>query len=222
MFFYDFFRWIGVITGLPAQWLYFTRKIYYEDKSVQGRRVKGGALIISNHFCPLDFVLNVALFFPRKLFVVASEDAFRNDLMRFLMKFWGGIEANRKTKSVRFIIESVKTIKEGHLVQIFPEGHNTPDSNIHPFYPSYIAIASRANAPIIPVISDGNYGLFKRVHLMIGKPIYLKDYIDAEKYSKEDILKLNDLIFQKVLSLRAELDRRIQADRKPRKDTPTQ
>lgn len=209
----EMFRWIGVVTGYPFKCLYFKNKIYYENEKAT-RRVKGGALIISNHFNPLDYVLNVFIFFPRKLYVVASEHAFKNAFLRFGMKFWGGIEADRVTKSMRFIPQSIKEIKKGHLVQIFPEGHNTDDGTIKPFYPSYLLIAHMAKAPIVPVISDGNYGIFKRVHMIIGEEINLSQYHTTKKITKEDIAELNDIIYQKVLSLRAELSLRIENDGK--------
>lgn len=212
-FLYDIFRWIGVITGYPFQCLYFKTKIYYESPNVS-KRVRGGALVISNHFNPLDYVLNVFVFFPRKLYVVASEHAFKNAFLRFGMKFWGGIQANRVTKSMHFVSESIREIKKGHLVQIFPEGHNTDDGTIKPFYSSYLLIALKANAPIVPVITDGNYGLFKRVHLMIGESIDLASYLSGPKATREDITRLNEIVYQKVLALRRELDVRVKADKK--------
>lgn len=210
---YEIFRWIGVITGYPFKWLFFKNKVYYENENVP-KRVRGGALVISNHFNPLDYVLNVFIFFPRKLYVVASEHAFKNAFLRFGMKFWGGIQANRVTRSMRFVSQSIREIQKGHLVQIFPEGHNTDDGTIKPFYPSYILIALRANAPIVPVITDGNYGLFKRVHIIIGEAIDLTEYISSPKATKDDIARLNDIVYEKVLQLRKKLALRIEKDRK--------
>ena len=216
---YDFFGYVGIITGFPVQWAYFTRKVYYEDRKAQGRYIKGGALVISNHYNPLDYVSNVGLLFPRKPDIVASEHAYKNKLQAFGMKFWGGIKCDRRTKSMRFIPESVKRIQRGRIVQIFPEGHNTPDGTIKDFYGSYILIALRANCPIIPIVSDGNYGLFKRLHVIIGKKIWLRDYLEHEKYTRDDIDRLNTLVRNHVLELREELDRRVEADRrKGRKD----
>ena len=212
---YEIFRWIGVITGYPFKWLFFKNKVYYESENAP-KRVKGGALIISNHFNPLDYVMNVFIFFPRKLYVVASEHAFKNAFLEFGMKFWGGIQANRVTKSMRFVSQSIKEIKNGHLVQIFPEGHNTDDGTIKAFYPSYILIALKADAPIIPVITDGNYGIFKRVHLIIGEAIDLNQYISSPKATKDDVTRLNDIVYEKVLQLREELNLRIEAEGKKR------
>lgn len=214
---FAFFRHLGIITGYPAQWIFFKRKTYYEDKASQGRRIRDGALVISNHFNPLDFVCNVFVVYPRKLNVVASEHAFKNRFLAFGMRFWGGIQANRITRSMRFVDQSAEVIRQGGLVQIFPEGRNTPDGLIHPFKPSYIAIALRANAPIVPIITDGNYGLFKRTHVLIGKKINLFDYLESEQYTRADIYRLNEIVYQKVLDMKADLDRRVAEERSPKR-----
>ena len=60
-------------------------------------------------------------------------------------------ETNGVVTSVRNL--SNELIKKGQLVQIFPEGRNTPDGKIHEFKQSYIVIAHRANAPIIPIVA---------------------------------------------------------------------
>ena len=204
--FYAIFRWIGVITGYPFKWFFFKTKVFYEHGKYSQRSFGEGALVICNHFNPLDYVLNVFLFFPRKLNVVASEFAFMNPFFNFGMKFWGGIQANRITKSMSFVKESIKLIKKNQMVLIFPEGHNTDDGTIKPFYPSYILIALKSNAPIIPIITDGNYGLFKRTHVMIGEKIYLTDYLKDGKYTKSDIYQLNETIYKKMLELRERLE----------------
>ena len=58
----EFFRYFALIPGWLYHWIFFTPKTYYEDKSVQGKRVKGGALVRSNvpgddrpRFLPLPF-----------------------------------------------------------------------------------------------------------------------------------------------------------------------
>lgn len=211
--FYDFFRWVALILGQPFIRLLFKTKVYYEDKESQGKYIKGGALIVSNHFNLLDFVLTMFLVCPRKLCVVASEFAFRNPFMRFCMKFFGGIEANRITKDKSFVPKSVEQIKKGNLVQIFPEGRNSPDGKIHPFYKSYLAIPLDAKAPIVPIVTDGNYGIFKRARVIVGKKIDLWDYMDSDTYTREDFTRLNEIVFNKVIELREELEKHKETER---------
>lgn len=212
-------RWVGILTGWPAQLVYFKRKVYFQNKKVQGRRIKGGALVISNHYNPADFVNNTFLLFPRMLYVVASEYAFMTPGLKVGMKFFGGIETDRNIHGMSFIHQGAALLKKGKLLQIFPEGHNTEDGLIHPFYPSYLVLALMGNAPIIPVISDGNYGLTKRLHVIIGEPIDLRDHFPGGKYTQEDLDRVNQRIYEHVLQLRQLLDEKVAADRRNRKES---
>lgn len=204
---YDIFRIIGLITGYPFQLLFFKRKTYYVDKK-NTHLFRGGKLIVSNHFSMLDYVLTSFVVFPRKLNVVASEMPFKNKLLRFGMKFFGAIEANRETKNMSFINKCADVLKKGQLVQIYPEGQNTPDGKIHEFKPSYTLIAHRANVPIVLIISDGNYGIFKRTSVIISEEIDVSKFIDvnAKTTKKEERLALNNYIHKRALELIEELE----------------
>jgi len=212
---YAIFRMIGLITGYPVQLLFFKRKTYYEDKK-STHLFKGGKLIISNHFNFFDYVLTSFIVFPRKLNAVCCEEPFRNKLLVIGMKFFGAIECNRETRCMRFMDASADVIKKGQLVQIFPEGRNTPDGKIHEFKRSYLIIAHRAKAPIVPVVTDGNYGLFKRAHVMIGKEIDVSQFFSTDKPFplREELERANEYVFGKVLELRDELERLKQSKRK--------
>ena len=155
---FSFFRWYAIINAYPVQLLLFKRKTYYENKAVQGKKIKGGALVISNHYNFFDYVLNMFMLLPRKLNVVAGEIGYCNKLVAWGTRCFGGIKCDRIMKSMRFIDESVAILKKGKLVQIFPEGHNSYDGEMDKFKPSYIMIALRAKVPIVPIITDGNYG----------------------------------------------------------------
>lgn len=205
--FYEIFRIIGLVTGYPIQLLFFKRKTYYVDKK-NTQLLKGGKLIVSNHFGMLDYVLTSFVVFPRKLNVVASEMPFKSKLLRFGMKFFGAIEANRETKNMSFINKCADVLKRGQLVQIYPEGKNTPDGKIHEFKASYTLIAHRANVPIVLVITDGNYGLFKRTSVIVSEEIDVSKFMDVNSKTtkKEDRERLNNYIYTRALELRAELE----------------
>ncbi|MBQ9783647.1 MAG: 1-acyl-sn-glycerol-3-phosphate acyltransferase [Clostridia bacterium] len=214
----EFFRWLALITAWPAQLLFFKRKTYYEDRSVQGRIVKGGALIISNHYCVLDYMMNLFLFPGRKLYVVLAELVYkRGKFYHWAMPIFGGIRSDRDVMGMRFIDDSVAVLEKGKIVQIYPEARNTDDGLIHAFKPSYILIALRADVPIIPVIIDGNYGFTKRAHVIIGKPIRLSEHCSSLNPGREEIVALNDMVQSKVQALKNELDRRIAEKKKKRK-----
>ena len=213
MILFDIFRWFAIIQGFWLYWLFFKRKTYYEDGNSRhkARRFKGGKLIISNHKSVLDFMLNMYVVLPRKLWVVASEHAYRNKLQGFGMKFFGGIPCDRRIRSMRFMEQSAEVLKRGGLVQIFPEGMERYDGIVGPFFQSYLVIAHRGNAPIIPIVTDGNYGFFKRTHILIGNEINVRDYIktDGPIIPREELAAANEIIHEKFLALKADLDARV-------------
>lgn len=216
---YYLFWWLCIITGYPFQLLLFKRRTFYEDKSVQSLKIKGGALIISNHCHFYDYMMNMFAVTPRKLNVISSELGFKNKLLAFGMRFFGGIQANRETRSMRFMDTAAEVIRKGKLVQIFPEAKITDDGTIKPFKHSYIVIAHRANAPIIPIVTDGSYGFSKRASIIVGKPIYVSDYVKTDRRTptREELAYVNEIIYSKVLSLRQELEEKKAATKKKRK-----
>lgn len=217
-FVYEFFRWFALITGWPIQLVAFTRKTYYEDRRVQSRFVRGGALVISNHYSVCDFMVNLFLFPFRKLHVVywSQNEKRHSPWIRLGMKFFGGIASDRDAMAMRFIDDSVRVLRRGGLVQIYPEAHITSDGEMHAFKPSYVLIALRAGVPILPVMIDGNYGLFRRAHVIIGKPIDPWSLCASDDPTREELEEINRVIFERSRALKAELDRRV-AEEKHRK-----
>lgn len=216
---YEFFRWVAIITCIPFQFCLFTRKTYYEDGARRRPWKKGGALIITNHFNFLDYLMSMFVVLPRKLNVVAGEDPFKSKLLTFGMRFFGAIKADRTTKNMRFMDVAADVIRRGQLVQIFPEGRNTPDGKIHEFKKSYIVIAHRANCPIIPIVTDGAYGFHKRARIIVGKEIHLSDYITStgRTPTREELNAANEAIHRHVLELREEIERRKELEKAERR-----
>ena len=62
---------------------------------------------------------------------------------------------------------------------------------------------------------DGNYGFFKRTHILIGNEIDVKDYIKTEGpiIPREELAAANEAIHERFLALKAELDARIEAEK---------
>ena len=146
--------------------------------------------------------------FPRKLCAVTAEAPFKYKFIRFGMKFFGAIQCNRETKSMKFIDEAVEVLKKGKLVQIFPEGHNTPDGKIHEFKRSYLVIAHRAKVPIVPIVTDGNYGLFRRASVIIGKEIDVAPFFTSDRPfpPRVELDRANAYVYSRILALREELE----------------
>lgn len=195
------------ITGLIPFLLIYKPKIFYEEGNRRTNRVKGGALIVSNHYLFMDYPMTMFHWLFRRTHCVMLEYVFGfSRFLRFCTECIGGISAERDTKGMRFMDESVRCIKKGRLVQIYPEAQNTTDGKIHDFKPSYVLIALRSEAPIIPFILDGNYGVFKRAHAIVGRPINLSDYCSSPDPTREEIESLNCFVRERALELKKLLD----------------
>ena len=209
------FRLYVLVTGFIPYLLVYKPKVYYEEGTRRSNRIKGGALIVSNHFLFMDYPMTMFHWFGRRTHCVMLEYVFKKSaFLRFFTRIIGGISAERDAKRMGFMDESVRELERGRLVQIYPEAHNTPDGKIHDFKPSYVLIALRAGVPIVPFILDGNYGAFKRAHAIVGKPIDLSEYCSSADPTREEIDALNRLVRGRALELKKTLDETIEKDRR--------
>ena len=197
------FYLLGYILAWPVQFIYFKKKIYYEDRKSQGRRIKGGAIIVSNHRSFKDYMMYMYVFYFRKMYCLMSELIYKKGkLLSFLVTSLGGIRVDRFSFDMSFIGKSVDLLaKKKKCLVIFPEAKINKEKRLQRFTTSYLLMALRANVPIIPVYTLGKYGLFRRSRMAIGKKIYLTDYINTTNPTKEELEYLNDIVKKKILDL---------------------
>jgi 1-acyl-sn-glycerol-3-phosphate acyltransferase len=168
---YDTFRVLARCVGV---WLYGLR--------VAGRAnwpATGGGLVCANHQSMFDPPL-VGLTCPRRLNYLARDTLFRVPLLAPLIKFLDAIPIDREGVGLAGLKETLRRLKAGELVLIFPEGTRTHDGEVAPLKPGFISVARRGRVPLIPIGLDGAYQAWPRtsrfprggrVAVVIGKPI---------------------------------------------------
>ena len=211
-------NWFVKITGFPGEIVFYRKKIYYEDKSASNRKIKGGALIISNHTDIYDYPLMMYTFLGRNLHVLVAEVTYDlNDFMKWLLKGLGAIRVDRNNHDFAFMSQITDLLKKGKACLIYPESR-LPEENerdrLLEFKPSYIYSALESGAPIIPVYTNGIYGKQKKLkkdcaRVIIGKKIFVRDLYDSNKSEKENIEYINDYVKNKILSLKALLEKKV-------------
>lgn len=197
------------VTAWPVQAVCFRTKIHYEDKSVQGRRIKGPAIIISNHTSVYDYGIMLFTFPFRTLRVLMAELLFkRKHLSRFL-RFMGGIMVDRDAYDFAFIDKCNEILEKKGVVGIFPESRIPLENEERPlpFTPSTAYLALMSGAPVIPMYTNGSYFNKKRAHVIIGKPIDAASLVDDTLSDKENIEKVNEYLRQRIIELGNELQR---------------
>lgn len=198
------------LTAWPAWLLCFRPKIHYEDKKTQGRKIKGPAIIISNHTSVYDYALFLFVFFGRTLRYQMAEVLFKKKFLGWFLKRMGGIFIDRDSYNFSFVETSVDILNEGGVVGIFPESRLPRKGEVPPlpFKPSAAYIGLESDASIIPVYTNGKYFGKARAELIIGKPMYLRDYVDENLTKKENLRNISEIMRGKILELRDELQKR--------------
>ncbi len=125
----------------------------------------------------------------------------------FMLNSLGGIRVDREDKNFGFVSESIEIIDKKGIVGIFPEGRLPIDGNPFPFTTSTAFIATHCDAPIVPVFTDGNYGVFKRTSVYIGAPFYLSDFKEDGLDDEAQLKHLTKILEEKVRSLKSEYEK---------------
>lgn len=207
-----FFNWFTKITGWLVQKIIFRTKIYYEDKSVQSRRIRGKAIIVSNHTSVFDYAVHLFVFFSRTLRFQMAEVLFKKRPLGLFLKAMGGIYVNRDTHDFSFIYKSQEILDKGGVVGCFPESRIPLKDEERPleFKTSTAYLALLSGAPIVPIYTDGVYFKSARARVIIGKTMFIDDIIDESKTEKENIELINKALREKIIDLGRMLDERKQ------------
>ena len=198
------------VTGLPFALFYTRPKVYHMNPKKRGTRLPKPCIVMSNHTSLVDFPFYLAVFYFRTIHFLMGEVLFRkNKLFSWLLYSLGGIYVDRDQHSFDFVRQALHILDKGGTVGIFPQGRLPVNGKPFPYMPGITVLALKTDAPIIPVYTDGNYGMFKTVHVMIGEEIHIRDYTTEEKPNGEEIKRLTKLLEEKNYELKAELERRL-------------
>ena len=166
---YDFVR----VTGGPGALLWLRPKRIYSNENAK-RRVRGGALLISNHLGFLDplFVM-CGVWYRRHRFVCGQDLLEKNKVGTFFLRCFQCLPIDKHNPSLASIKEITEHLKKGELVSMFPEGYiSTNDNKTASFKSGMILMAMRAGVPIIPVyLKPRKNVVFSRLVMVIGERV---------------------------------------------------
>jgi 1-acyl-sn-glycerol-3-phosphate acyltransferase len=188
---YQILRWIGK----PIIYLLFFPRIIGKKNS----RIKGKAVVISNHLSMWDPLL-IAVLFRRQIFWMGKAELFKSKIAKLFFKAVKAFPVRRGEGDLAAIRHAFRVLRDGKLFGIFPEGTRIKSKDLSRFEPGTAMIALKNDAPVLPIYIKGNYKFFKRMKVIIGEPIHLADYVGTktdtatvEAASRFLENKLNDL-----------------------------
>jgi 1-acyl-sn-glycerol-3-phosphate acyltransferase len=138
----------------------------------------GPVLVVSNHQSHLDPPL-IGAGCWRRMNYLARETLFRPPL-GWLISTLDAIPIDRDGLGISGLKESLRRLKRGEMVLIFPEGTRTRDGEMAPFRPGFTVLAARSKAWILPAAIEGAFQAWPRsrkwpgrgtIHVLYGEPI---------------------------------------------------
>lgn len=168
--FYDF---LGIVLR-PAY------KVIFPGSKVTGAEnipAEGGVIVCANHIHWNDCLYLAAKIRARRITYLAKAETMSNRFTRWLLgeKGLGAISVHRGESDLAAVRTCLQTVKDGHVLGIFPQGTRSRDNTPTPMLNGVSMIAMRAGVPIIPIYIDGPYRPFKRIDVRIGAPIDISD-----------------------------------------------
>jgi 1-acyl-sn-glycerol-3-phosphate acyltransferase len=121
-------------------------------------------LVVSNHQSHLDPIL-IGLACDRRLNYVARDTLFGFKPFRWLINSLDAIPIDREGIGLGGLKESLRRLKDGEMLLIFPEGTRTRNGGVGELKPGFLALARRSKVPVLPVAIDGAYESWPRRNL---------------------------------------------------------
>lgn len=157
---------------------------------------EGPALICSNHQSMLDPIILGATI-SRPLSYMARETLFRNPYFGHFIRLYDAIPIQRDRRGISGFKETVKHLRRGKMVVIFPEGTRTEDGSLGNLKPGICALLRRSRVPLIPVAVAGAFEAWprgqrmphpQRLAVQIATPLLLEDTADLTDEQLLDLL----------------------------------
>lgn len=110
-----------------------------------------------NHVSWLDPII-LPLILPRRPAFLAMEELWRMPGVGLVMRAWGtlAIPLNREVADATAFKGSLRALKDGAFLIVFPEGGISPDGRLRPFHRGAALLAARAQAPLVPIAIVGS------------------------------------------------------------------
>lgn len=163
---------------------------------------KGPYIIAANHLSNWDPIF-VALAFPHPVAYMAKCELFRNKLLAGLLNQLYAFPVQRGKADRQAIRIALKTLQDGNVLGIFPEGHRQKSGVERSVHSGVALLALKSGAPVIPVACVGTkypFGWVKPLKICIGEPISVE--INSESKAISAVLdKISYDIMEKIMKL---------------------
>lgn len=195
---YLFYDIVKVAAGIPGL-IWHRPKIYYENSAAK-KRIKNGAIVISNHLGFFDPIyLQYAIWYRRHHFICLQK--FIDGKLGWLFKGFLCIPIDKENFSINSFHTIIDHLKNDEMVSMFPEGKvNDGSGQMAQFKSGVVLMAMQSAKPIVPVYILQKKKWFERIRIIIGEPVA------ASSGNFKAVSETTRLLENKILNLREMLE----------------
>ena len=218
-FFRKIYCWMCKILIVAGMRVVFRPKIRYTNKAVLKEYRKKPAIFIVNHTTLYDGIVMFSVLNKYKANILIAKDWYEKKGFKTILEGNRAIPLDRNGLDTNWLRASVKAVKKGESVCIFPEGHRSKVDTLDTFKSGFTLLSQMTGAPIIPVYLSGEYSKFvgKRKQILFGDPMTMTptdngmaaEYLEAESERfRQHMLgmeKQSEKVFGKKRTAKAEV-----------------
>lgn len=174
-----------------------------------GLHFDGPALICSNHVSFLDPPF-IGQAFEEAIHFFARKSLFANPIIGAILRSWQSIPIDRDKPDPSSLKTTIRLLKNGGRVLMFPEGTRSYDGNLLPAEPGVGLFIAKAAAPVLPVRIHGTYEALSRtarfphpatITLVVGD-LWKPDLASLSHLAPKDLYKnLADDVMTRIAEL---------------------
>ena len=161
----DFIRVSGALPGL----LWLRPKIRYTSKKAK-KRLRGGALLISNHVSFVDPGYTMYVIWYRRQYFVCHQAFMETKAGPFFHAAGCLIPIDADNFNIGSFRAITDSLKAGKVVTLFPEGH-VNGGEMMEFKSGMVLISMQSKRPIVPVYLKPRTHWYSRLKAVVGEPV---------------------------------------------------
>lgn len=171
----------------------------------------GPLIVVSNHLSNADPPILI-IAFPRPLFFMGKSELFRNPVLAFIVRKFGGFPVERGSADRGALRHGLAVLREGIPLGIFPEGGRSKSGAMKAGLPGVGLLALQSGAPVLPVGITGTEvfpvngdtplrrppGQARGVTVHFGEPFEIPKRVDDQRVTADEATRL---IMERVAEL---------------------
>lgn len=137
--------------------------------------LKAPYILMANHTSMLDPFMMAAAIPQYQIRFIGKKELWKFPPFAWFANNINAIPVDRHNTDMEAMRACMRVTREGHVLGIFPEGTRHHKGLMTELESGVAMIALRSRVPLVPVYIAGKLGLFRTLHVYVGKPIDMDD-----------------------------------------------